>query len=436
MISKDEYKSRRQELIDILDHGIIIIPGYPYKNMSNDVEYEFRQHTDLLYFTGFPEPNTTAIIENSPEKQKFTLFVPERDKEFEIWNGRRYGTDGAINEFDADEAYNNEELPTKLPEILVNYEKVYHVMNQNEELDQLVLSSMQKAVSNREKKGRGPFQLINPIYEFHALRNIKSTAEIELLRKTAEISAEAMSLAMKVTKPGMKERQIEALIEYHYAKNGCDREAYPSIVGSGINATILHYIENNAELHDGELLLIDAGAEYEGYAADITRTWPINGAFTEPQRDIYQLVLDTQKKCINEVKPGVKLWDLQDMAVDLLTQGLLDLGLLEGEKEKIIEEKTYRRFFMHGLSHWLGMDVHDCGKIDRKEELLKPGQYFTVEPGIYIPDEEDIPEKYRGIGVRIEDDILVTDSGYENLTDGVVKEIHEIEAIIGSIELP
>ncbi|MHA2501594.1 MAG: aminopeptidase P N-terminal domain-containing protein [Candidatus Kariarchaeaceae archaeon] len=436
MFSIEEYSRRRDELMAKLGDGLYIIPGNTMKRMSNDVDYEFRQQTDFLYFTGFPEPNAIMVIEKA-EQSRYILFVPKRDKEFEIWNGRRYGVEGAKSVFNAQEAHTTEEFENYLRENLLKYSTVYYPMGENEIIDPLIVPAMTQASKSRERVGNGPVNLVNPIPQIHDIRSIKSAEELEIMRESARISADAMTLAMKVTKVGMIESQVESVIEYHYAKNGAVRPAYPSIVGTGVNATILHYIENNATMKESDLLLIDAGAEYKGYASDITRTWPVNGKFTEAQRRVYNLVLQTQEAIIQMVKPGLSIMELHDEAVKMLTSGLIELGLLEGDLEENISNETYKRFFMHGLGHFLGMDVHDTSYVPGgRKHVFRANQYFTVEPGIYIPDEEDIPVEYRGIGIRIEDDILVTENGYENLTSGVVKSIEEMEAIIGTMELP
>ena len=436
MVNLIEVSKRRDQIMKKLGKGLLIVNSLPEATYSNDVEFKYRQHTDVLYFTGFPEPGTTCILENDGDKVIYHLFVRKRDKLKETWNGRRFGTEGALEKFKADHAYENGELEKILSDLFKKYENVYHELGNNNLIDELIISTFQKAFKAQDKTVKGSTALINPAFEIHELRSIKSPYEIELLRKAAKISAEAHTRAMAVSKPGMFEYQIEALIDYEFRKNGSKGPAYPSIVGGGINGTILHYIENQDELEDNELLLVDAGAEFDSYAADITRTWPINGKFTEPQKEIYQMVLDVQLACIAMVKPGVKFWDINEKSIELITKGLIKKGILKGEYDKIIEDKGYKRFYPHGLGHWLGIDTHDTSYIDRKTELLKPGHYFTIEPGIYITDEDDIPEKYRGIAVRIEDDILVTEEGYEILTSDVVKEIDQVEKLVGSQVLP
>ncbi|MEC8704804.1 MAG: aminopeptidase P N-terminal domain-containing protein [Asgard group archaeon] len=433
-MDKNEYHRRREKLFETIGDGVAILPAYDYKTMSNDVHYEFRQQSDFLYFTGFEEPNSVALFEGGKEK-KYSLFVPKKDKNFEIWNGRRYGVEGAIKIFGADEAFQIEEFEEKFKEIVKEYTHVSFPKGENVKFENLVLSIISNVSKSKERQGQDPINITDLTYDLHKIRLIKSEYELNIIRKSAEISSNAMILGMKVTKVGMKESDVEAVIEYQYAKYGAVRPAYPSIVGAGENATILHYIKNNDYLKNNDLLLIDAGAEYLGYASDITRTWPINGKFTDEQKEIYEIVLNCQKRCIEAVKPGVTINILQKLAVEEISKGLLKLGLVEGDLSTIIDEEKYKRYFMHGIGHFLGLDVHDTSMLGRDYELTE-NSYITIEPGIYIPNEDDIPIGYRGIGIRIEDDILVTVDGNENLTKKVPKEISEIERIVGTIEIP
>ena len=433
-MDKNEYHRRREKLFETIGDGVAILPAYDYKTMSNDVHYEFRQQSDFLYFTGFEEANSVALFEGGNEK-KYSLFVPKKDKNFEIWNGRRYGVEGAIKIFGADEAFQIEVFEEKFKEIVKEYTHVSFPKGENVKFENLVLSIISNVSKSKERQGQDPINITDLTYDLHKIRLIKSEYELNIIRESAEISSNAMILGMKVTKVGMKESDVEAVIEYQYAKYGAVRPAYPSIVGAGENATILHYIKNNDYLKNNDLLLIDAGAEYLGYASDITRTWPINGKFTDEQKEIYEIVLNCQKRCIEAVKPGVTINILQKLAVEEISKGLLKLGLVEGDLSTIIDEEKYKRYFMHGIGHFLGLDVHDTSMLGRDYELTE-NSYITIEPGIYIPNEDDIPIGYRGIGIRIEDDILVTVDGNENLTKKVPKEISEIERIVGTIEIP
>ncbi|MCE7737676.1 MAG: M24 family metallopeptidase [Candidatus Heimdallarchaeota archaeon] len=432
MLSQEVYQKRRRQLIEILGEGVVILPGYAERILSNDTNHKFRQQSEIIYYSGFPEPDTTVLIEYDGKKLSYHLFVRNRDPAKETYDGKRYGTDGAKEIFKADSTYTIDKLEDQLVLILAKYEKVYFQGGENLEIDKIVYRSITTAVNSKNRKGKGPVNLINPIDTYHQIRSVKSDGEIQICESAAEISSQAITKAMKYTKPGINEYQIEALIDFEFRNSGAQRPAYQSICGNGANATILHYVENNQELQDGKLILVDAGAQYEDYCADITRTWPVNGKFSDPQKRVYQLVLKVQKDCIARVKPGVKFWDINNHAIEQLTRGLIELGILEGEVDKLIENKDYRRFYMHSLGHWVGLDVHDTSRFRTDQEILKPGLYVTIEPGIYIPDEEDIPSEFRGIGVRIEDDVLVTETGNRVLTANVVKEIEDIEAIVGT----
>jgi Xaa-Pro aminopeptidase len=414
-------------------NAVAIIPSSLEATRSNDTQYRYRQNSDFFYLTGFDEPESIAVIAPSRE-QKYTLFVRPRDPEREIWDGRRAGVDGARERFGADEAFTIEEFKEKLTDILNGAASLfYRIGDGNPELDQTIINQIARMRSMGRRGIAPPEAIIDTGSILHEMRLIKTDDEIELMQRAADIAAEAHRIAMQEARPGVKEYEIEALIEYHFRRNGCAAPAYNSIVGGGANATILHYINNDAELRDGELLLIDAGAEYQGYASDITRTFPVNGRFTEAQRDIYELVLEAQRVCIEMTRPGVTMDELHKRSVEILTEGMVRLGLLQGETEKLIEEEKYKQFYMHRLGHFLGMDVHDVGRyqINGEARPLEPGIVITVEPGIYIaPDTKDIPERYSGIGVRIEDDVLVTAEGYRVLTSRAPKEVEEIEKLM------
>jgi Xaa-Pro aminopeptidase len=415
------------------ENSVAIIPSSLEATRSNDTHYRYRQSSDLLYLTGFDEPESIAVIAPSRE-QKYMLFVRPRDPEREIWDGRRAGIEGARTEFGADEAFNIEEFKEKLADILNGVTNLYYrIGDGNPELDQTIINQITR-MRSMGRRGYTPPQAIVDIGTIlHELRLIKTEDEIALMQRAADIAAEAHRLAMQEARAGVNEYEIEALIEYHFRRSGAAAPAYTSIVGGGANATILHYINNDAELRDGDLLLIDAGAEYQGYASDITRTFPVNGRFTETQRDIYELVLEAQTTCIEMVRPGVTMDELHDRSVEILTEGMVRLGLLKGETSKLVEEEKYKQFYMHRLGHFLGLDVHDVGRyqINGQSRPLEPGIVITIEPGIYISaDTKDIPEKYVGIGVRIEDDVLVTQEGHRVLTDKAPKEIKEIEELM------
>jgi Xaa-Pro aminopeptidase len=418
------------------ENSVAIIPSSLEATRSNDTHYRYRQNSDLLYLTGFDEPESIAVIAPSRE-QKYTLFVRPRDPEREIWDGRRAGVEGARKEFGADEAFPIEEFNEKLIDILNGATNLYYrIGDGNPSLDQTIISQIARMRAMGWRRAAPPQSIIDLGTILHEMRLIKTEDEIQLMQRAADIAAEAHRIAMQEARPGVKEYEIEALIEYHFRKSGAAAPAYTSIVGGGHNATILHYISNDAELRDGDLLLVDAGAEYKGYASDITRTFPVNGRFTEAQRDIYELVLEAQTACIEMTRPGVTMDELHNASVEILTAGMVRLGLLQGETAKLIEEEKYKQFYMHRLGHFLGMDVHDVGRyqINGESRPLEPGIVITIEPGIYIAaDTKDIPEKYVGIGVRIEDDILVTQEGHRVLTDKAPKEVKEIEELMSQL---
>ncbi|MBC7910317.1 MAG: Xaa-Pro aminopeptidase [Pyrinomonadaceae bacterium] len=416
------------------EDSIAIIPSAREIYRSNDSNFRFRQDSDFYYLTGFEEPEAIAVIKPADEEHPFTLFVRPRDPEKEVWDGRRAGVEGALSEYGASAAFPIAEFEEKLTDMMNGAANLYYrIGNGNAEIDHLIINSIRRMRGMSRKGKRAPQAIIDTGAVLHEIRLIKSEEEIELMQRAADIAAEAHIEAMKAARPGMKEYEIEALIEYHFRKSGAAAPAYTTIVGSGANATVLHYITNDATLKDGDLLLIDAGAEYRGYASDITRTFPINGRFTEAQRDIYDLVLETQVACVEMVRPGVTNDEIKKRSIEMLTEGMVRLGLLQGEPEKLIEEEKYKQFYMHGLGHYLGMDVHDVGRYYHKDEArkLEPGMVMTVEPGLYISvDTKDVPEKYLGIGVRIEDDVLVTQDAPRVLSSKVPKHGEEIEALM------
>ena len=412
--------------------SIAIIPSAREITRSHDLHFRFRQDSDFFYLTGFEEPDSFAVI--APGRaQKYTLFVRPRDPAQEIWVGRRAGVESAKNEFGADEAFPTEEFEDKLLDMLDGAGKLYYRLGVYPEIDKLVIEKIASVRTLNRKPVEVPQTIIDPAAIIHEMRVVKSDEEIELMQTAADIAAEAHVEAMKAVRPGMKEYEIEALIEQIFRRRGAAGPAYTSIVGAGANATVLHYINNDAELQDGELLLVDAGAEYKGYASDITRTFPINGRYTTAQREIYDLVLKAQVSCVNMVKPGNTHEQLKQHSIEVLTEGMVELGLLQGNPEELIKEKKHEQFYMHGLGHMIGVDVHDVGAYyqNKKSRALEPGVVMTVEPGIYVaPDTKDVPEKYLGIGVRIEDDVLCTNNGPRVLTSKVPKQAEEIEALM------
>jgi Xaa-Pro aminopeptidase len=412
--------------------SVAIIPSAPEATRSNDTHYRYRQDSDFYYLTGFDEPEAIAVVAPAHPEHKFTLFVRPRDPEHETWEGRRAGVEGARARYAAEAAFPVAEFREKISELINGARNVYYRLGVRPELDEALVKQINE-MRTRSRLYVAPDSITDPGAILGEMRLVKSDEEIELMQRAADIAAEAHVEAMKNVRPGMMEYEIEALIEYHFRKSGAFAPAYGSIVGGGANATILHYKTNEDELRDGDLLLVDAGAEFRGYASDITRTYPVNGRFTEPQREIYDAVLAAQTQCIEMVEPGVTMDELNNHAIRVLTERMVSLGLLSGEVEKLIEEKTYRRFFMHGIGHFLGLDVHDAGRyhLEGKSRPLPPGVVITVEPGIYVAeDSENIPDKYRRIGVRIEDDVLITADGRRVLTSKVPKRIEEIESVM------
>jgi Xaa-Pro aminopeptidase len=412
--------------------SVAIIPAAREAVRSNDTNYRYRQDSDFFYLTGFEEPEAIAVITPGRERQ-YTLFVRPRDPEREIWDGRRAGVEGAKRKFGAEESFPIAEFGEKLQDILDGADMLYYRLGVNADLDQLIIGKIVHMRALNRKPIHPPQTIVDPATIVHEMRVLKSPEEIELMQRAADIAAEAHCEAMKAVRPGMKEYEVEALIEQVFRRSGAAGPSYTSIVGAGANATILHYINNDGELRDGELLLVDAGAEYKGYASDITRTFPISGRFSKPQRDIYDLVLQAQISCVEMVRPGTTHDQLKQHSIEVLTEGLVRLGLLQGKPEDLIKQKEYEQFYMHGLGHMLGIDVHDVGRyyFDQESRALEPGVVMTVEPGIYIsPETKDIPEQYLGIGVRIEDDVLCTEKGPRVLTTKVPKQPEEIEALM------
>jgi len=427
-------------------NSVAIIPAAREAVRSHDTHYRYRQNSDFFYLTGFEEPEAVAVISPARDK-KFIMFVRPRDLEQEIWNGYRAGVEGAVRDYSADEAFPIDKFDEKLPEIMDGPEVLYYAFGHTStDLDQKIIRQLSLMRETNRRPLEPPRVIIDPSTILHEMRVIKSEAEIEIMQTAADIAADAHVEAMKSVRPGMKEYEIEAMLEAYFRKHGASGSSYTSIIGSGGNATVLHYISNQDELKDGDLLLIDAGAEYKGYASDITRTFPINGKFTQAQREIYDLVLKTQMSCVDMVRPGVRLEDLKTHSIELLTEGMVELGLLKGDPKKLIEEKKYMQFYMHNLGHYLGIDVHDAGRyyFNGESRPAEAGMVMTIEPGLYIsPDtsrirddfNKDVPEKYLGIGVRIEDDVLVTEKGARVLTHRVPKDRDEIEELMANGDL-
>jgi len=433
MFDPSVFAARRDAYMQAIGpDAVAVVRSLPERLRNGDSFFPFRQISDLLYLTGFAEPDTTLILRPGAEKERVVMFVRPRDPEMEVWDGRRAGIDGAKQHYGADAAYPASELPAKLGELISNCEELHFSLGLDDEMDLLVTHAVARLRKTEKRGKRPPKSIVDPRVALHELRLHKRPEELVALRKAAQISTDAHIAAMKAGKPGAFEHELEALINYQFRKQGGTGPGYATIVGAGENATILHYIENRCAIAEGDLVLVDAGCEYNGYTADITRTFPANGTFSEVQRRVYQIVLDCQVEAVEMVKPGVTLDQIHELCVRRLTEGMVALGLLTGNVDDLIKEQTYRKFYMHGTSHWLGMDVHDVGSYTHKGKArpLTPGMVITVEPGLYVAaDAPDVPAELRGIGVRIEDDVVVTASGHEVLTAGCPKTIKDIEAI-------
>jgi Xaa-Pro aminopeptidase len=432
----ETFRRRRLALLDAMRaHGsgdaVLVLASWPIQLRNGDVEQEYRQDSDLFYLTGFTEPEAVLVL--STREKKTTLFVRARDPEREIWDGARAGLEGAKADFGADEAFAIGEFEKELPRLLGNHDRLYYRLNRDRQMDERVLDLRDRLRSRGRTPTTYPHTIVDPGSLLHEMRLIKDDSEIASMRRAAEISGEAHRRAMALAKPGLFEYEIEGALLDTFRKRGAERQAYGAIVGSGPNATVLHYRANDRRLEDGDLLLIDAGCEFGHYASDITRTFPVNGTFSARQKEIYEIVLEAQLASIAATKPGATLEQIHRASVETITRGLVRIGLLTGDVEKLIEAEAYKPFYMHRTSHWLGMDVHDVGAYfeNGKGRRLAAGMVITIEPGIYIAkDAATVPEShraYRGIGVRIEDDILVTATGSANLTEHVPKTVEDVE---------
>ncbi|MEW6743253.1 MAG: aminopeptidase P N-terminal domain-containing protein [Planctomycetota bacterium] len=402
------------------------------KVRSNDVHYRFRPHSDLYYLCGFQEPDAFLVLRRDGAERRVIMFVLPRSAESELWNGPRQGPDGAKAGYGADEAHESGELSTLLPQLLQNLDTLYYALGTDPELDDLVVAAWGRARAATRDRGGLPRAIVHPGSLLDELRLIKDTDELDRMRHAAAITVAAHRAAIAACEPGRREYEIEALIDHLFRCLGATAPAYPTIVAGGPNAATLHYAGNGDLLRGGDLVLIDAGAEYQGYASDITRTLPVSGHFTEPQHRLYDLVLKAQEAAIATVRPGSAFDVPHRVACRILVEGLIELDILHGDVEELLEAKALQPFFMHRTSHWLGIDVHDAGawRIDGEGRELRPGMVLTIEPGLYLGESpENVPAAYRGIGIRIEDNVLVTPTGHEILTAALPKKAAEIEAL-------
>ena len=430
---REIFQRRREAFFELMERArgedaVAVIPAAQSQLRNNDVRHPFRQDSDFYYLTGFEEPD--AILVMSTRGRQTTLFVQPRDAHLEVWDGPRAGTDGAKSDFGADEAFNLADLDANLVKLLQNRHRLYYRIGRDRTFDARILSAIERGGMRGRSLHYFPSEIVDPGVFLHELRLFKKEDEIEKMRKAVAITGEGHVRAMAMARPGMNEAEIEAMLLETFRKRGAKRLAYESIVGSGANATVLHYVDNDRTMEDGELLLIDAGCEYEYFASDITRTFPISGTFSKEQRAIYEVVLEAQLEAISACHIGSTAEDVHERSAHAVACGLVKLGLLSGEPEKLVEEGQHKAFFMHRTTHWLGMDVHDVGAyfVDGKARPLEPGMVLTVEPGIYISKNfTNVPPEWRSIGVRIEDDILITPTGPVVLSDAIPKTVEDVE---------
>ncbi|WP_313108547.1 Xaa-Pro aminopeptidase [Stutzerimonas nitrititolerans] len=433
-IPKSEYARRRQSLMARMEpNSIAILPAAPMYIRNRDVEHVYRQDSDFQYLSGFPEPEAVIALIPGREHGEYVLFCRERDPERELWDGLRAGQDGAIAHYGADDAFPIGDIDDILPGLIEGRERVYYAIGTNETFDHQLMEWIKMIRSKARQGAQPPSEFVALDHLLHDMRLYKSANEVKVMRHAAEISARAHVNAMRASRAGLREYHLEAELDYEFRKGGAKMPAYGSIVAAGKNACILHYRENDAALEDGDLVLIDAGCEIDCYASDITRTFPVNGKFSPEQKAIYELVLAANEEAFKHIAPGKHWNEAHEATVRVITAGLVELGLLEGDVEALIAAEAHKAFYMHRAGHWLGLDVHDVGdyKIGGEWRVLEPGMAMTVEPGIYIAaDNQDVARKWRGIGVRIEDDVVVTKTGCEILTGGVPKAVAEIEALM------
>jgi len=435
MIKNKEFAERRIRLMEIVgDESVVIVRAATHKIRNNDVHYPYRQDSDFLYLSGFSEPESMIVLLPGGKAGRSILFCRERDAHREMWDGAMAGTAGAVEQYGFDEAYPVSEIETRLPEMLHGRERVCYDLGKDPDFDHRLITWMNEFRAKTRKKFQAPDEIIALGHSLHEMRLFKSRTEVTVMRKSARIAARAHQRAMQVCKPGMNEADIHAEILQTFTSNQCETSYIP-IVGGGANACVLHYIRNNDPLKDGDLLLIDAGAEYGGYASDITRTFPVNGKFSGPQKDLYEVVLQSQLEAIDAVRSGNPWEHVHETAVRVATQGMIDLGILKGNLEEALEEEHFKDYYVHNTGHWLGLDVHDVGEyeIDGHSRVLEPGMVFTVEPGIYIPPgASKVDEMWRGMGIRIEDNVVVTRDKADILTSDICKTVQDIEALMAS----
>jgi Xaa-Pro aminopeptidase len=434
-MSESIYSNRRNALLSRMSEGVAVLLSARYQMRSNDTEHPFRQESNFYYMTGFQEDNAALVLVNGNGEKKTMLFVQPKDETMELWTGKRTGVEAAKALYEIDEVYSIDEFEAKVNESLKEKKILYTDLFGEDERHVCVRKACRELANDRHTK-RSPKVFIDVMAMIQSMRLVKDDHEIAVIKEAVAITKEAHHAAMRAATPEIHEFTLQADIEHVFRRHGAHSNAYMSIVAGGNNANTLHYINNSDEFHDGDLVLIDAGCEYKMYASDITRTFPVNGTFTAAQRELYEMVLDVQLRVIGMIKQGVTKKQLQDSSELWLTEGMVRLGILEGDPADLIEAKAHKKYFPHGIGHWMGMDVHDpCPYVDEDGDdvLFAPGMVMTIEPGIYIRDDDnDVPTQYRGIGIRIEDNILVTREGCDNLSEGIAKTVDEIEAMCRS----
>jgi len=432
-MNKETYARRRAELVNqIGENDIVIVATSPVKSRNSDVDYQFRADSDFYYLSGFAEPDSVLVISPGRKQGQYVIFCREKDRKREMWDGRRVGLEGVVDSYGADDAFPIEDINDILPGLMEEKEKVFTTVGRYLDFDSQLLGWMNKIKQDKRRGKHAPYEFVDLNHILHEQRLIKRQDEIALMRKAGKMSAAGHKRAMQVCRPGMYEYQVQAEMECEFRKAGSPYNAYPSIVAGGQNACILHYTENQDLLKGGDLLLIDAGAEFGCYASDISRTFPVNGRFSSEQRALYEIVLAAQESAFEYCGAGNSWNQHHEAAVKVIAQGLLDEGLLRGSLEQVLETQSYTQFYMHRTGHWLGMDVHDVGdyQVDEVWRELEPGMVFTVEPGIYVNPADDVDERWHHIGIRVEDNVLVRRDGYENLTEAAPKKPDDIEALM------
>ncbi len=430
-MEQDACKERRERLMALIGEAVAIMPTAPVRNRNNDVDYLFRPASDFYYLTGFPEPEAVAVFIPGRSEGQYLLFCRENNAEREQWEGRRTGQEGAMAHYRADQAFPIDRIDEILPGLLENRPRIYYHLGRHPEFDGRVIGWMNEVRKKNRSGVRAPGGILDLDEPLHEMRLRKGPDEVALMRRAGILTAQAHVQAMRTCRPGLFEYELEAELLHVFRKGGSAYPAYPPIVAGGANACILHYTENAAPLRDGSLVLIDAGCEIDCYASDITRTFPVGRRFTPGQRALYDIVLAAHDAALQQIAPGREWPAAHDAAVRILTEGLRDLGLLKGATDELIHTGAYRRFYMHRTGHWLGMDVHDVGeyRVGDGPRILEAGMVTTVEPGLYVRAADDIPEAFHDVGIRIEDDVLVTDAGHEILSDAVPRSAADVEAL-------